>query len=273
MTMLLAGLALSGIPPFGGLYSKDLIIEAAAMRDMGWVSTVAYWALLSGVFMTAFYTFRMFLLTFHNSDRVPEETKAHLHESPKVITVPLMILAVGAVFAGMWGTYILDITKAEIIHGYFRDSIFVLEEHNPLLALELAEQDHTHSHFWLEWDALVLALSGIGTAFFMYFKESKLPARLSGMFPGVYKFLLNKWYWDEFYDATIVRPMRRLGTFLWQVIDLGIIDRGIIHGGIINGIKGGAAVLKNIQTGMVYHYAYAMVIGVFGLLTYLMLGA
>ncbi len=273
ITMLLAGLALSGIPPFGGFYSKDLIIEAAAMRDMGWVSEVAYWALLSGVFMTAFYTFRMFLLTFHNSDRVPPETKSHLHESPKVITVPLMILAVGAVFAGMWGTYILDITKAEIVHGYFRDSIFVLEEHNPLLALELAEEDHTHSHFWLEYGALILALLGIGTAFLMYFKESSMPKKLADAFPGVYKFLFNKWYWDELYDVTIVRPMRNLGTFLWQKIDLGIIDKGIIHGGIINGIKGGAAVLKNMQTGMVYHYAYAMVIGVFGLLTYLMLSA
>ncbi|MDQ7004780.1 MAG: NADH-quinone oxidoreductase subunit L [Ghiorsea sp.] len=273
ITMLLAGLALAGIPPFGGFYSKDLIIEAAYARDMGWVSDIAYYALMSGVVMTAFYTFRMFLLTFHNSDRVPAETKAHLHESPKVITIPLMILAIGAVGAGMWGYYVLDVTNAEIIHGYFRDSLFVLDAHNSLMALELLEQDHTQSHFWLEYGALILALSGITLAFLMYFKESKMPAKIAGMFPGLYKFLLNKWYWDEFYDATIVKPTRALGNFFWQKGDLGMIDKGMIHGGIVDTVKNGASLLRNIQSGMVYHYAYAMVIGVFGLLTYLILNA
>jgi len=273
ITMLLAGLALAGIPPFGGFWSKDLIIEAAAVREMGWISDVAYYALMSGVFMTAFYTFRMFFLTFHNSDRVPAESKAHLHESPKVITVPLMILAIGAVGAGMWGHHILDIANAEIIHGYFRDSLFVMDAHNPLMALELLEQDHSKSHFWLEYGALILALSGIALAFLMYFKETKLPAKLASMFPGIYTFLLNKWYWDELYDVTIVRPTRALGNFFWKSGDLGMIDRGMIHGGIVGTVKSGAAMLKNIQSGMVYHYAYAMVIGVFGLLTYLMLNA
>jgi len=273
ITMLLAGLALAGIPPFGGFWSKDLIIEAAAMREMGWVSDVAYYALMSGVFMTAFYTFRMFFLTFHNSDRVPAESKAHLHESPKVITVPLMILAIGAVGAGMWGHHILDIANAEIIHGYFRDSLFVMDAHNPLMALELLEQDHSKSHFWLEYGALILALSGIALASLMYFKETKLPAKLASMFPGIYTFLLNKWYWDELYDVTIVRPTRALGNFFWKTGDLGMIDKGMIHGGIVGTVKSGAAMLKNIQSGMVYHYAYAMVIGVFGLLTYLMLNA
>jgi NADH-quinone oxidoreductase subunit L len=228
---------------------------------------------MSGVFMTAFYTFRMIFLTFHNSDRVPAETKAHLHESPWVITVPLMILAVGAVGAGMWGDWGLHMTSEEVAHGYFRDSLFILEEHNPLMKLELLEEDHTQSHFWLENGALILALSGIFSAFFMYFKESPLPAKLSNMFPGVHKFLLNKWYWDELYAVTIVKPTRDLGTFFWQRIDLGIIDKGIIHGGIVNSVKAGASLLRSMQSGMVYHYAYAMVIGVFGFLTYLMLSA
>jgi NADH-quinone oxidoreductase subunit L len=273
ITMLLAGLALAGIPPFGGYFSKDLIIEAAAVREMGWVGDMAYYALMSGVFMTAFYTFRMFFLTFHNSDRVPAETKAHLHESPKVITIPLMILAVGAVGAGMWGYYVLDIANEEIIHGYFRDSLFVMDAHNPLQTLEIVEADHTQSHFWLERGALVLALAGMATAFLMYFKESKLPSKLASTFPGVYTFLLNKWYWDELYDFLFVRPIRRLGNFFWQTGDLAMIDKGMIHGGIVGTVKNGAAMLKNIQSGMVYHYAYAMVIGVFGLLTYLMLNA
>ena len=273
ITMLLAGLALAGIPPFGGFFSKDMIIEATYARDMGWVSEVAYWALMSGVFMTAFYTFRMFFLTFHNSDRVPAETKAHVHESPWVITVPLMILAVGAVFAGMWGDWGLHMTSEEVAHGYFRDSMMILEEHNPLVKLELLEEDHTQSHFWLEYGAFILAISGIASAFMMYFKESPLPAKLANMFPGVYQFLLNKWYWDELYAATIVKWARNLGTFFWQKIDLGIIDKGLIHGGIVNSVKAGASLLRHVQSGMVYHYAFAMVIGVFGLLTYLMLSA
>ncbi len=272
VTMLLAALALAGIPPFGGFYSKDLIIEAAYARDMGWVSDIAYYALMAGVVMTAFYTFRMFFLTFHNSDRVPVETKAHLHESPKVITVPLLVLSVGAVFAGMWGYYMLDIANEEIIHGYFRDSLFVMDAHNAILKLEMLEDDHTQPHFWLERGPLILALLGISLAFFMYFKESKLPAKIAAMFPGVHQFLLNKWYWDELYDMTIVRPMRALANFFWKSGDLAVIDKGVIHGGIIDTVKSGAAMLKNMQTGMVYHYAYAMVAGVFGLLTYLILG-
>ncbi|MDQ6984088.1 MAG: NADH-quinone oxidoreductase subunit L, partial [Ghiorsea sp.] len=137
----------------------------------------------------------------------------------------------------------------------------------------LLEQDHTQSHFWLEYGALILALSGISLAFLMYFKESKMPAKIAAMFPGVYTFLLNKWYWDEFYDATVVKPTRALGNFFWQKGDLGMIDKGILHGGIVATVKNGASLLRNIQSGMVYHYAYAMVIGVFGLLTYLMLNA
>lgn len=273
ITMLLAGLALSGIPPFGGFYSKDLIIEAASVRGLGWVSDIAYYALISGVFMTAFYTFRMFFLTFHNSDRVPAVTKSHLHESPWVITVPLMILALGAVFAGLWGYYTLDMTNEEIIHGYFRDSLFVMDSHNSIMKLEMIEDDHTQNHFWLEYGALVLAIAGILTAFFMYFKPSKLPGKIASMFPQVHTFLLNKWYWDELYEIIFVRPGRAIGTFFWQRGDLAMIDRGLIHGGIINTVRSGAAMLKNIQSGMVYHYAYAMVIGVFGLLTYLMLNA
>jgi len=272
-TMLLAGLALAGIPPFGGFWSKDLIIEATAVRDMGWISDVAYYALMSGVFMTAFYTFRMFFLTFHNSDRVPADVRAHVHESPKVITVPLMILAVGAVGAGMWGMHILDVGNEEIIEGFFGTSIFVLDAHNPLLTLELMEANHSQSHFWLKYGPLFLALAGIGLAFLMYFKESKLPAKLAAAFPGIYTFLLNKWYWDEMYDRFIVKPTCRLGSFFWKTGDLGMIDKTFIHGGIVDTVKNGAAFLRNMQTGMVYHYAYAMVLGVFGLLTYLMLNA
>lgn len=272
ITMLIAALALSGMPPFAGFWSKDLIIEATMVRDMGWVSEVAYYALLSGVFMTAFYTFRMFFLTFHNTDRVPAETKAHLHESPKVITVPLMILAVGAFGAGLWGYYSLDIANPDVINGFFGSSLFVMDAHNPLMRLE--ELEHAGKISLLsEYMPLILAVLGIATAWLMYFKESTLPARLAAAFPGVHAFLLNKWYWDELYEKIFIRPAQCLGMLLWQKGDLAMIDKGMIHGGIVDSVLAGAAKLRRMQTGMVYHYAYGMVIGVFGLLTWLMLKA
>jgi NADH-quinone oxidoreductase subunit L len=266
--MFIAALALCGIPPFAGFWSKDLIIEATMVRDMGWVSDIAYYALLSGVFMTAFYTFRMFFLTFHNTDRVSAETKAHLHESPKVITIPLMILAIGAFGSGLWGVYELDITNPEVINGFFGHSLFVLDAHNPLMKLELEE----HHAFYLTMP-FWFAISGIGLAYAFYFKESALPAKLASQFPRLHTFLLNKWYWDELYEKIFIRPARCLGTLFWQKADLAIIDKGIIHGGIIHSVVVGAAKLRGIQTGMVYHYAYSMVIGVFVLLTWLLLKA
>ncbi len=268
-TMFLAALALSGIPPFAGFFSKDLIIEATMVREMGWIGSFASFALLTGVFMTAFYTFRMFFLTFHNSDRVDEHTKAHLHESPKVITVPLMILAVGAVFSGMWGVVALDITNPEIIKGFFGDSIFVLDEHNPLKTL--AEHG---SHGWYHFVFTApfwLAVGGIGLAYGMYFRETAMPAKIAAASGPIYDFLLNKWYWDELYEKIFIRPTRALGTMLWQKGDLGMIDKGAIHGGVVAFILAGAARMRAMQTGMVFHYAFAMVIGVFGFLTYLLL--
>ncbi len=267
-TMFLAALALSGIPPFAGYFSKDLIIEATAVRDMGWVSEFAYWAVLSGVFMTAFYTFRMFFLTFHNSDRVCKHNKAHLHESPKVITIPLVLLAVGAVGAGIWGVYGLNISAAELSQGYFGDSLFVMDAHNPLLRLEEQEAEGMHL---ASFAPLFLALSGVFLAFFMYYRETVYPQKLAAMAPPVYRFLLDKWRFDELYERMFTRPARCLGQMLWQKADLALIDKGLIHGGIIDTIAAGAARMRAMQTGMVYHYAFAMMIGLCGLLTYLFL--
>ena len=271
-TMLIAGLALAGVPPFAGFWSKDLIIEAVSVREMGWIGDFAYFSVLTAVFMTAFYTFRMFFLTFHNSDRVPAETKSHLHESPKVITVPLMILAVGALVTGAWGVLGLDIANPEIANGYFGSAIFVTDAHNPLMIMAEEGAEHGPFHFLLTlpfW----FAMGGIGLAYVMYFRESTMPAALARATGPIYTFLLNKWYWDELYDKIFTRPARGLGNFLWKRADLGVIDKGIIHGGIIDSIANGAARMRAIQTGMVFHYAFAMVVGVFGLLTYLLLKA
>jgi len=276
-TMLLAALALAGIPPFAGFFSKDLIIEAAMVREFSpefaWVGTFATFAVLTGVFMTAFYTFRMFFLTFHNSDRLDHHAKHHLHESPLVITIPLMILAVGAVLSGIWGVMALDIANPHIAEGFFGTALFVLDAHNPLLILEAEHGAHHAWYAFLFTAPFWLAVGGIGLAYFMYFKATSMPAAIAKAAGPLYTFLLNKWYWDELYQKIFIAPARALGTFLWRRADLGVIDSGIIHGGIVDTIKNGAARLRSWQTGMVYHYAYAMVIGVFGLLTWLMMKA
>ncbi|MFQ5581381.1 MAG: NADH-quinone oxidoreductase subunit L [Mariprofundaceae bacterium] len=270
-TMLIGAIALAGVPPFAGFWSKDLIIEATMVRDMGWVSEIAYWAVLSGVFMTAFYTFRMFFLTFHNSDRVPAETKSHLHESPKVITVPLLILAVGSMLAGWWGVQVLGIANADMLQNYFSGAIFVMDQHNPLITLE----EHGH-HAWYHFVFTApfwLALGGIGLAYAMYFKETAMPAKIANTVPWLHRFLLNKWWFDEMNWKALVMPARCLGNILWKKGDLGAIDGKLIHVGIVGSVKAGAARMRAMQTGMVYHYAYAMVIGVFAVLTWLLLKA
>jgi len=269
ITMLIAALALAGVPPFAGFWSKDLIIESVGVRELGWIGDFAYFAVLSGVFMTAFYTFRMFFLTFHNSNRVPEKTRSHLHESPKVITVPLMILAVGALVSGAWGVLGLDVANPEIVEGYFGTSLFVLDVHNPLIAI--AEEGHHAWYHFVFTAPFWLAIGGISLAYAMYFRETDMPGKLVATAKPIYTFLLNKWYWDELYDRTLMRPAQCLGNMLWQKGDLGMIDKGIIHGGVIGGIIAGMNRMRDTQTGYVYHYAFAMVIGVFAALTFLVL--
>jgi len=221
--------------------------------------------------MTAFYTFRMFFLTFHNSDRVPANIKSHVHESPKVITVPLIILAFGALVAGAWGVLVLDIANPDVASGYFGNSLFVLDAHNPLMMI--AEEGH-HPWYHFAFSApFWLALGGIGLAYAMYYRETAIPGQMAAAFKPVHTFLLNKWYWDELYTSYIVRPVQCAGTLLWQKGDLAMIDKGLIHGGIVDTIKSGAVRMRDMQTGFVYHYAFAMVTGVFGLLTYLLLKA
>ncbi|MDQ6971357.1 MAG: NADH-quinone oxidoreductase subunit L [Mariprofundaceae bacterium] len=271
ITMLIAGLALAGVPPFAGFWSKDLIIEATMVREMGWVGEFASFAVLSAVFMTAFYTFRMFFLTFHNSDRVPAKVKSHVHESPKVITIPLMILAFGALVSGAWGVLVLDIANPDIANGYFGSSIFVLDAHNPLQMIA-EEGEHAWYHFVFSapfW----LAIGGIGLAYAMYFRETDMPGKMAAAMKPVHTFLLNKWYWDELYDRALMRPAQCLGTWFWQKGDLAMIDKGMIHGGIMGGVIAGMNRMRDAQTGYVYHYAFAMVIGVFAALTYLVLKA
>src|SRR5579875_3541317 len=214
VVMWLGSLALAGIPPFAGYWSKDAILEAAFARSA--TSGVALYGFICGTaaaFLTAFYSWRLLLMTFHGKPRMSEETLHHVHESPPVMTVPLMLLAVGAVFAG-WALHGLFI--GEEWQDFWRGAI-VIGPHNHVL-LEAA-----HVPLYIALLTTVLGLLGIAIAYLFYMVNPNLPVRLAATFPGIYRFLLNKWYFDELYDFLFVRPAQRLARFFWHPGDETII--------------------------------------------------
>jgi NADH-quinone oxidoreductase subunit L len=254
--MWIGSLALGGIPIFAGYYSKDLIIESAfashaPLSGYAWILGVA------AAGLTALYSWRLLFMTFHGEPRGPAEVVAHVHESPKVMTIPLMLLAVGATFGGLFGIW-LGLTDGS--GEFWRGSILVLAENNSI------EEAH-HVPFLVRILPLVLALAGIGTAYLCYIRDPGLPARITGAVPGVYQFLLNKWYFDELYDTIFVRPIKRLGLGLWQGGDVYVID-GFGPNGVAARVLDVTRQAVRLQSGYLYHYAFAMLIGVAALVTW-----
>jgi NADH-quinone oxidoreductase subunit L len=252
--MWIGSLALAGIPIFAGYYSKDLILEAAFAAHKPFAA-YAFWLGIAAAVMTAFYSWRLLFMTFHGESRASEEVQHHVHESPKVMTIPLILLAVGAVLAGILGLPMVDPSLA-----FWNGSI--VELHHP----SVLEEAH-HVPFWVKLLPLLAAAGGIGLAYLFYLQRPDLPARLAAAVPWLYRFLLNKWYFDELYDALFVRPAKRLGHALWQTGDVGVIDQ---YGP--NGVAASALTVARrtiqLQSGYVYHYAFAMLIGVAALVTW-----
>jgi len=252
--MWIGSLALAGMPFFAGFFSKDLILEVAWASD-GPFAGYAFWLGMAAAVMTAFYSWRLLFMTFHGTPRASEEVMSHVHESPYVMTIPLMLLAVGAVLAGVLGLPMVSEDGA-----FWGGSIVMLGEHN------IIEEAH-HVPFIIKILPIMAGIIGIGLAYVFYLQRPDLPGRLAERAQGVYQFLLNKWYIDELYDFLFVRPAKRLGHHLWQIGDVGIIDQF--------GPNGVAATALNVarraaalQTGFVYHYAFAMLIGVAALVTW-----
>ncbi len=248
--MWIGSLALAGIPFFAGYYSKDLIIESAFAAD----STVGLYAFTMGVlaaFLTAFYSWRLLIMTFHGEPRADEHVMAHVHESPKVMLVPLLVLAVGAIFAGM--------IAAEPMTGhhwreFWDGSIFVLASNNAMdAAHEVA--------LWVKLLPIGVAVAGIALAYVFYMLRPDIPAALAERFQGLYRFLLNKWYFDELYDALFVRTAFVLGRGLWKSGDGAVID-GVGPDGIAATSQMIGRRTAWLQSGYLYHYAFAMLIGV-----------
>ncbi len=276
ITFLLGSLALIGTPLFSGFYSKDSVIEAVHESHLAGAG-FAYFAVLAGVFITAFYSFRLYFLVFHGKERYDQNPEAHHndhhgehdthhqkpHESSWVVTVPLVLLAIPSVVIGF-------ITIQPMLFGdFFKNVITVNLEKHPAME-ELAKLFHgpaqmalhglTAAPFWL-------ALAGVVTAYYMYLVNPALPTAIKRVCMPVYTLLENKYYLDWFNENVLARGTRMLGTGLWKVGDQKVID-----GTLVNGswklVAWFSNIVRRLQSGYIYHYAFGMIIGVFVLMTY-----
>ena len=261
ITSLVGSLALIGTPFFSGFYSKDSIISAVHHSTLPG-SGFAYLAVVTGVFITALYSFRMYFLVFHGKERMDEHTREHLHETPPVVTVPLILLAIPSVIIGMF--YV----DAMAFGGFFGNAIFVLPQHDTLA--EVAKHFHGSAIWAMVGHALVeppvyLAALGVGTAWFLYMKRPDIPETLQQRFSLLYRVLVNKYGFDRFNEIVFAGGGRGFGKLLWKNGDVKLID-GLLVNGSAQVVGAVAAVMRHIQTGYLYHYAFAMIIGLLLLL-------
>lgn len=255
-TMMWVGsLALAGLPFFAGFYSKDMILESAFAAQSG-VGTYAFWMGILAAIMTAFYSWRLLFMTFHGEPRADEKTMAHVHESPKVMTLPLLVLAVGALFAGFIG---YDAFVGDGMKAFWGEAILVLPTNTAIF-------DAHYVPLWVKLAPIVVGLVGIAIAYYMYIHRKDMPAKVVSFCPKLYLFIYNKWYFDELYELILVRPAKYIGKGLWKEGDGTLID-GVGPDGISRVVQNLAGRVSQLQTGFVYHYAFAMLIGVAGLVT------
>lgn len=253
--MWIGSLALAGFPIFAGYYSKDMIIEVAYAA--GGVGQYAYIMGMAAAILTAFYSWRLLFMTFHGKPRADHHVMEHVHESPMIMLAPLGVLAFGAVFAG------IAFHDGFIGHHwkeFWGSSILILDNHKAM------EEAH-HVPFLVKVGPIIVGVIGIFIAWIAYIRDTTLPQRAAAQQPMLYQFLLNKWYFDELYDRIFVRPTFWIGRLLWKGGDGKIID-GLGPDGFAATVIRLAKRASVLQTGYVYHYAFAMLIGVAALITY-----
>jgi NADH-quinone oxidoreductase subunit L len=276
ITSLLGSLALIGTPFFSGFYSKDSIIEAVAESTLP-AAGFAHFAVLAGVFVTAFYSFRMYFLVFHGAERYDQNPDAHHHdhahddghhdhtphESPWVVTVPLLLLAIPSVVIGY---FTID---AMLFGDFFKDAIFVNEDKHEAMhglghayhgAIAMAMHAFSTAPFWL-------ALAGVVSSYYMYMINPAVPAAIKRACMPIYTLFENKYYMDWINENILARGARALGTGLWKGGDQSVIDGGIVNGSwkLVGAVS---AMSRQLQSGYLYHYALAMIVGVFLLMTW-----
>lgn len=281
ITSLLGSLALIGTPLFSGFYSKDSIIEAVHFSNLP-AAGFAHFAVLAGVFITAFYSFRMYFLVFHGKERFDQNPDAHHgdhhghddhhhhhepHESPWVVTVPLVLLAIPSVVVGFM------FIKPMLFGDFFKDVIFVNADRHPAMA-KLAEIFHGPAAMalhGLQTAPFWLALAGVAASYYMYLVNPALPAAIKARVQPIYTLLENKYYLDWINENILARGARALGVGLWKGGDQAIIDGALVNGSwkLVRVISGA---VRWIQSGFVFHYALVMILGVFALMTWFVWG-
>jgi NADH-quinone oxidoreductase subunit L len=266
--MMIGTVALTGVGIPGtyigtaGFFSKDAIIESAFASPMG-VSGFAFTLLVIAALFTSFYSWRLIFMTFHGKPRASADVMHHVHESPPVMLIPLYLLAFGALFAGV--IFIGYFFGHHHYDAFWGTALFTTEANTIL-------DDFHNVPLWVKWSPFIAMAIGLVTAWFMYIKSPETPKRLAEDFPVLYKFLLNKWYFDEIYDFIFIRPAKWLGTFLWKQGDGRVID-GLGPDGIAARVQDITNRVVKFQTGYLYHYAFAMLIGIAALATWMMLGS
>ena len=277
ITSLLGSLALIGTPFFSGFYSKDSIIEAVAESTLP-AAGFAHFAVLAGVFVTAFYSFRMYFLVFHGAERYDQNPDAHHddhhghddghhdhtpHESPWVVTVPLLLLAIPSVVIGY---FTID---AMLFGDFLKDAIFVNQDKHEAMhelghayhgAIAMAMHAFSSAPFWL-------AFAGVVSSYYMYMINPAVPAAIKRACMPIYTLFENKYYMDWINENILARGARALGTGLWKGGDQSVIDGGIVNGSwkLVGAVS---VVTRQLQSGYLYHYALAMIVGVFLLMTW-----
>ncbi|TIU48655.1 MAG: NADH-quinone oxidoreductase subunit L [Mesorhizobium sp.] len=263
--MVIGTLALTGVGipvtviGTAGFFSKDAIIETAFAGHNS-VAGLAFVLLVIAAGFTSFYSWRLIFMTFHGEPRASHEVMHHVHESPPVMLVPLFILAAGALFAGIifHGAFI-----GEGYAEFWKASLFTLADNHILHEIH-------ELPLWVELSPFIAMVIGLALAWKFYIRSPEMPVDLAGRHRGLYAFLLNKWYFDELYDFLFVRPAKRLGSFLWKTGDGTIID-GLGPDGVSARVVDVTNRVVKLQTGYLYHYAFAMLIGVAALVTWMML--
>ncbi|MBL4597888.1 MAG: NADH-quinone oxidoreductase subunit L [Rhizobiaceae bacterium] len=268
-TVALTGLGIPGtIIGTAGFFSKDAIIESVYVAQNA-MSGYGFAMLVIAALFTSFYSWRLIFMTFHGKPRASADVMNHIHESPNVMLIPLYILAAGALLAGV--LFMGAFTGHEVgghheswYNGFWREAL-VAGPDNHILA------EFHHVPLWVKLSPFVMMVTGFLTAYWMYIKNPSIPKELARQHSALYQFLLNKWYFDEIYDFLIVNPLKWLGRFLWKKGDGWLID-GFGPDGISARVLDITNRVVKLQSGYVYHYAFAMLIGVAALITWTMFG-
>ena len=253
-SLALAGIGIPGVFGMAGYYSKDIMVEAA-FADHSWFGNYAFWMGIAAAFMTAFYSWRLIIMTFHGAPRASKKVMDHIHESPGVMLGPLFVLAVGAIFAGavFYEGFVGH-------HQYWGEAIKVLHENDTVHAAH-------HVPKWVKLAPLVVGVLGISFAYLMYMFRPALVERVKSIFKPLHTLFFNKWFFDELYHAVFVKPSLAIGKAFWIAGDQNVIDK-LGPDGIAETSRKTAGLLSRFQTGFVYQYAFMMMIGVIALVSW-----